>query len=106
MRLIFMGSKALAEGFALLGFEIFPDVSDEVVENELAKLLKNQERALIFVESYLIQQPGPFFLRARSESAGIILTEIPSLKAPDTYRPSVEELVVRVLGTSVLDKLT
>ncbi len=101
-----MGSKALAEGFALLGFEIFQDATGEIVENELVKMLKKQERALIFVENDLTRQPGPAFLRARTESAGIIITEIPPLKAPNTYRPSVEELVVRVLGTSVLDKLT
>ena len=106
MKLIFMGSKALADGFALLGFEIFPDASSEMLENELAKILKEKERALIFVENDLTQQPGPFFLRARSKSAEIIITEIPPLKSPNTYHPSVENLVVRVLGASVLDKLT
>ena len=39
MRLIFMGSQALAEGFALLGFEIFQDSTVEKVESELSKLL-------------------------------------------------------------------
>ncbi len=101
-----MGSQALAEGFALLGFEIFQDANTETVESELSKLLKSKERALVFLEDKLTQQPGPSFLRARTEAAGIIITEIPPLNAPETYRPSVEELVARVLGPSVLDKPT
>jgi vacuolar-type H+-ATPase subunit F/Vma7 len=104
MRLIFMGNAALSDGFALLGFEIFPKATPEVVETELANLLKNEERALVFLEDYLTHQPGAAFLRARAEAAGIIITEIPALDAPATYRPVVEDLVVRVLGSSILDK--
>jgi vacuolar-type H+-ATPase subunit F/Vma7 len=104
MKLIFMGNQALAEGFALLGFETFPNATVENVENELSKLLKDKERALVFLENHLTHQPCSAFLRVRSEAAGIIITEIPSLSTPDTYRPSVEELVERVLGPSVLDK--
>lgn len=99
-----MGSYALAEGFALLGFEIFPDATADSVERELSKLLKSQENALVFIEDQLTSQPGPSFLRARTEAAGIIITEIPPLNAPDTYHSSVEDLVARVLGPSVLDK--
>ena len=54
-----MGSQALAEGFALIGFEIFPNATAELVETELSKLLKSQEKALVFLEDSLTQQPGP-----------------------------------------------
>jgi vacuolar-type H+-ATPase subunit F/Vma7 len=103
MKLLFMGSQALAEGFNLLGFETFPEATHDTVEQQLSLLLKEQERAIVFLENHLAQQPGPAFLRARSEAAGIIITELPPLNAPDSYRPSVEELVMRVLGPSVLD---
>ncbi len=107
MRLIFMGSQALAEGFALLGFEIFQNATVEIVENELAILLKSKEKALVFIEDTLTQKhAGSFFLRARTESDRIIMTEIPPLSTPETYRPSVEDLLVRVLGTSALDSPT
>jgi vacuolar-type H+-ATPase subunit F/Vma7 len=102
MRLIFMGSQALAEGFALIGFEIFPNATTELVETELSKLLKSQEKALVLLEDSLTQQPGPSFLHARTKAAGIILSEIPPLNAPEDYHPSVEALVARVLGPSVL----
>ncbi len=102
MRLIFMGSNALAEGFALLGFETFPNATLDTVENTLTELLKKQSKALVFLENSLTT--GPVFLQARSESTGIIITEIPALNEPDSYKPSVEELVERVLGSSVLEK--
>ncbi|MDM8568933.1 V-type ATP synthase subunit F [Thiotrichales bacterium HSG1] len=102
MRLIFMGSNALAEGFALLGFETFPNATSDMVENTLSELLKKKTKALIFLEDSLTKQIGPAFLQARSTSAEIIITEIPALNAPNNYRPSVEELVERVLGPSVL----
>jgi vacuolar-type H+-ATPase subunit F/Vma7 len=104
MRLIFMGSHALADGFALLGFETFPDATTDRVESLLSELLKNKDKALVFLEDNLTRQPGPAFLRARSEAASIIITEIPPLSTPETYRPSVEDLVARVLGPSVLEK--
>lgn len=103
MRLIAMGSHALMDGFALLGFEVFPNVTTDTVEKVLAQLLKNKEKALVFLENNLSQQPGKYLSQARSEAAGIIITEIPPLHAPDAYRPLVEELVTRVLGTTALD---
>ncbi len=104
MRLIFMGSEALADGFALLGFEIFANASQDEVEKLLSELLKRKQKALIFLEDKLAQTPREAFLRARSESANIIITEIPALSTPETYRPIVEDLVMRVLGASVLEK--
>jgi vacuolar-type H+-ATPase subunit F/Vma7 len=104
MRLIMMGSDELCEGFALLGFETFPNATTKNVEELLSELVKNQEKALVFLENNLSQQPGAAFLHARSESDRIIITEIPSLNAPNTYRPSVEILIARILGTAALDK--
>jgi len=99
-----MGSEALADGFALLGFEIFTNATQDDVEKLLAGLLKQKQKALIFLEDSLAKSPKETFLHARSEAAGIIITEIPALNAPETYRPMVEDLVIRVLGASVLDK--
>lgn len=112
MRYLVMGSKALTDGFALLGFETFPNATTSQVEEVLMGLLKHQEKALIFLESTLTHKPGsnspeeilPALSRIRREAAWVVLTEIPALNSPETYRPSVEDLVARVLGDSVLDK--
>ena len=112
MRYIVMGSKALTEGFALLGFEAFPDATTDQVESVLTGLLKRQEKALVFLESTLTYKHNaktpedilPAISRLRREAAWVIITEIPPLHSPEIYRPSVETLVARVLGDSVLDK--
>ena len=104
MKLIFMGSKPLAEGFALLGFNIFPDANSNLVEETLSNLLKHKENALVFIENDLVEKPGSAFLQARRESGRIIIAEIPHLHEPDSYHPLVEDLVARVLGPSVLNK--
>lgn len=103
MRLIFLGSESLAEGFALLGFEVFADATVATVEKVLTDLLKHKGKALVFVEDTLSRQPSPSFLRVRNESDRIVITEIPALNAPETYKPLVEELVTRVLGAAVLE---
>lgn len=107
-----MGQKALTEGFALLGFETFPDATTDQVESLLMGLLKRPEKALIFLESTLTHKHTaktpddilPALARARREAAWVIITEIPPLHSPKEYRPSVETLLARVLGDSVLDK--
>ena len=104
MRLIVMGGTALCEGFALLGFESYPNANPAQMEILLADLLKSKEKALIFVEDYLTREPQANFLQVRGEASGIIITEIPALNTPENYHPSVEALVMRVLGGSALDK--
>jgi vacuolar-type H+-ATPase subunit F/Vma7 len=104
MRLIFMGSEALADGFNLLGFETFADASPEDVERLLSELLKRKQAALVFLEDKLVANPGAVFLRTRAEAASIIITEIPALNAAHNYRPLVEDLVARVLGSSTLEQ--
>jgi vacuolar-type H+-ATPase subunit F/Vma7 len=99
-----MGSQALAEGFALLGFETISSATAATVETVLAKLLSDKAQALVFLETNLAAKPGPMFLQARTQAAGIIITEIPSLNQPENYRPQVEDLVAKILGPSVLDK--
>ena len=104
MRFIMMGSRALTDGFALFGFETFPDATIEMVENTLLDLLKSKEKALVFLENNLSQNvSSAALLRVRSEAVGVIVTEIPPLNAPETYRPAVEDLILRVLGPSALD---
>ncbi|OQW95910.1 MAG: hypothetical protein BWK79_00660 [Beggiatoa sp. IS2] len=106
MRLIVMGSRTLTEGFELLGFETFPEATVDTIEKVLSELLASKEKALVFLENTLSYPPPPAVLRARRLASRVIITEIPPLNAPDTYRPLVEDLVVRVLGASALEMPT
>lgn len=112
MRLIMMGHQVLAEGFALLGFETFPEATLDDVEQVLSSLLKSKEKAFVLLETHLTyqtstsgeHQPLPALSQARREAARIVIAEIPPLQTPETYHPTIETLVSRVLGSHVLDK--
>lgn len=102
-RLIALGSTALTEGFALIGFETHPDPTPEVLEDLLRDLLRRQQAALVVIEQGLVQSPGPQLTRALREGARIVITEIPALQHPPSYRSRVDRLVESVLGASALE---
>ena len=51
-----------------------------------------------------MQADIPIIARLRSQGGNILLCEIPNLRNVDKYRPQVETLIGRVLGTSVLER--
>lgn len=106
MRLIAVGGAALVQGFALLGAEIYEDATGEDLERVLGDVLRGRDQALIFVESSLVARGGRNLDRVRREGGRIIVSEIPPLDAPESYRPPVEALVTRVLGPSALEERT
>ncbi|MBP7712329.1 MAG: hypothetical protein KA217_07695 [Gammaproteobacteria bacterium] len=106
MRIIAMGGAALVQGFALLGAEAFEDATREDLDRVLGDLLRSHDQALVFVESALVARGGRNLDRVRREGGRIIVSEIPALDAPESYRPPVEALVTRVLGPSALEERT
>lgn len=109
MRYLILGSQALVEGFALVGFETFPHATSEQVETVLLELLKRQEKAFVIIESTLThpsrspEKVLPALSRARREAAWLIISEIPPLNSSEIYHPSIETLITQVLGESVLE---
>jgi vacuolar-type H+-ATPase subunit F/Vma7 len=102
-RLIALGSAALTEGFALIGFETYPDPTPEVLEDLLRDLLRGQQAALVVIEQGLAQSPGRQLTRALREGARVVITEIPTLQQPPRYRSRVDRLVASLLGPSALE---
>ncbi|MDX1644383.1 MAG: V-type ATP synthase subunit F [Thermoanaerobaculia bacterium] len=104
IRIIAMGSEALLEGFALLGVETLANPTPEQVEELLGSLIESDGRALVFLEHKLAQQGGTALDRIRREGGRIVISEIPPLQSPADYRPPVEDLVLRVLGSAALER--
>ncbi|WP_456372871.1 V-type ATP synthase subunit F [Thiolapillus sp.] len=102
-RLIMMGEAALCNGFSLLGFETWPDASAEELEGLLEQLQQDGETALVFLDPQLARCECKALKRLQYHGGGILVTEIPPLNAPGSYRPQVEELVVSVLGKGALE---
>lgn len=103
-RIIALGSEALLEGFALLGVETVTDPSPRQVDELLRDLVASDARALVFLEHEVARRAGEALDNVRREGGRIVVSEIPPLEAPANYRPPVEELVTRVLGSSALEK--
>jgi len=102
-RMIALGSAALMEGFALIGFETYADPQPEAVEQLLQKLMRDQQAALIVIEQELARNPGRFLQRAQREGGRIVITEIPDLHLSGSYHSRVESLVQTILGPTALE---
>lgn len=102
-RLIALGSAALMEGFALIGFETHSDPTPAVLEDLLRDLLHGQQAALVVIEQGLVQDPGRQLTRALREGARIVITEIPALQHAANYSSRVDRLVQSLLGQSALE---
>jgi vacuolar-type H+-ATPase subunit F/Vma7 len=103
-RLIAMGSSALMGGFALIGFETWPEAGADDVERVLTDLVRHRRRALIFLEPRLARSGGPVLQKVRNEGGRIVICEVPPLQAPGEYHPEVEDLVAGLLGGGALEE--
>lgn len=102
-RLVALGNAALVEGFALIGFEAYPDATPSQLEKVLARLHREHATALVLVEEGLARQGGEWYTRLRNEGGRIVITEVPPLNAPSDYHPAVEDLVTEILGEQALE---
>lgn len=102
-RMIALGSAALMEGFALIGFETHADPAPETIEKLLQELLHNQQAALVVIEQSLTLHPGRHLQRAQREGGRIVITEIPEIHLSGDYHSRVESLVQSLLGSDALE---
>lgn len=101
-RLVVLGSAGLAEGFSLIGAEVYPDADPGKVEAVLEQLVKEGSEALVLLETSLAHAGGAWLNRLRNEGGRIVVTELPPLSAPHDYAPAVDEVVRAVLGPEAL----
>lgn len=105
-RMIALGSAALMEGFALIGFETHADPTPEAVERLLHTLQRERQAALVVIEQRLARAPGRQLQRVQSEGGRIVITEIPEIGMPGDYHSRVETLVQNLLGPAALENRT
>ncbi len=104
MKIIAIGNAALMDGFALLGIETFADASADEINELLTQLVRNRERALVYLQQNLMSQGIPMIQQLRAQGGSILICEIPDLHTAEDYQPEVEKLIGRVLGSSVLER--
>ena len=101
-RLVVLGSAGLAQGFSLIGAEVYVDADPARVEAVLGQLVKSGDEALVLLETHLAHAGGYWLNRLRDEGSRIVITELPPLPAPNDYAPAVDEVVRAILGTDAL----
>lgn len=101
-RLIVLGSAGLADGFSLIGAEVYADAEPATVETVLEQLARSGDAALVLLETPLAHDGGPWLNRLRNEGGRIVITELPPLPAPQDYAPAVDDVVCAVLGPDAL----
>lgn len=101
-RLVVLGSAGLAEGFSLIGAEVYPDADSAQVDAVLAGLVQEGAQALVLLEADLARSGGQWLNRLRNEGGSIVVTELPSLSSPEHYAPAVDDVVRAVLGPEAL----
>lgn len=103
VRMLALGSAALMDGFALLGFETYPDADSDMLNRVLKELLEQKSRALVLVEPVLCDRPSALLRRLRVEGGQILITEIPPLQSPHNYHSDIDDLLHSVLGSEALE---
>jgi vacuolar-type H+-ATPase subunit F/Vma7 len=101
-RLVVLGRSGLADGFSLIGAEVYADADPAKVEEVLGQLVKSGDQALVLLETHLAHAGGHWLNRLRNEGGRIVVTELPPLAAPHDYAPAVDEVVRAVLGPEAL----
>lgn len=92
-RLIAMGDEALMQGFALIGFETWPDAGEQELDALLGELISGREQALLLLQSRLARSEVPNLRHVLSEGGRLVVAEIPSLDAAEGFQSSIEELL-------------
>ena len=104
MKIIAIGNSALMDGFALLGIETYADASADEINAVLNELVRERERALVYLQQDLMTAEIPIIQQLRIKGGTILICEIPDLQTANDYQPEVEKLIGRVLGSSVMEK--
>ena len=103
-RLLFLGSRALAEGFALVGFETTPDATAGELDKVLQELLRERENAFIVIDQKLASAGSRLLPRVYDEGGRIVVVEVPPLSDPEGFRLDIDEQVQNLLGGKKLEE--
>jgi vacuolar-type H+-ATPase subunit F/Vma7 len=103
-QLHFLGDRALAEGFALIGFEVKPDATPGQLDKLLQELLRERENAFIVIDQKLAAAGSRLLPRVYDEGGRIVVLEVPPLAEPEGFRLDIDEQVQSLLGGKKLEE--
>jgi vacuolar-type H+-ATPase subunit F/Vma7 len=97
-RQVFLGEAALASGFRLAGFEVYPDASVDTLERLLDELMVARSHAFVIIDQRLAESDSKHLETVRSEGGRILITQVPPLTRPEAMHSSVDHHIRQLLG--------
>ncbi|MCU7891568.1 MAG: V-type ATP synthase subunit F [Candidatus Thiodiazotropha sp. (ex Ustalcina ferruginea)] len=98
VRMVFVGSHGLTDGFRLIGFETLTEPDAGKLDELLSVLLKEKQRALLIIEQSINQVGSKLLEQIRSEGGRIVLSEVPSLHDPDNFQSDLDGQLRKLTG--------
>jgi len=97
-RLLFLGEQALAQGFALIGFETWPDASVAQLDEVLNSLRHEPRGAFVVIDQQLAAADSQLLPRIAAEGRHVVVIEVPSLADPQGFHLDIDDQVQALLG--------
>ncbi|MBU0498941.1 MAG: ATPase [Gammaproteobacteria bacterium] len=97
-RLCFLGSAALANGFRLAGFEVYPGAGVDTLERLLRELREQRAHAFVILDQALAEADCKELREIRAEGGRILLTQVPPLNRPDDLRSGLDDPIELLMG--------
>jgi vacuolar-type H+-ATPase subunit F/Vma7 len=103
-RMVFLGQSALAEGFALIGFETRSNATVAELDDLLAKLLAERQHAFLVIEQDLARAESRLLPLVYAEGGRIVVAEVPPLAHPEAVHIDIDDQIQTLLGGQSLDE--
>lgn len=100
-RLVFLGERALAEGFALIGFDTWPDADPTTLDRVLDELRRARCGALVVIDQQLAHSGSRLLAQVHAEGRDVVVIEVPSLASPQGFHLAIDDQVQALLGARV-----
>lgn len=97
-RLLFLGERALAEGFALLGFETWPDAGVADLDRVLDEVRRDPLGAFVIIDRRLADAGSRLLPLVQAEGRRVVVIEVPTLANPEDFHLGTDEQVRALLG--------
>lgn len=96
--LYFLGEAALANGFRLAGFRVYPDAGEEQLDDLLRSLHENRETAFVILDHTLYDSEIEILEELRGEGGRILIAQVPPLHDPRAMHSPVDKRIAQLLG--------
>ena len=107
-RMVFAGERALADGFALIGYltnrgTTIPVADPDQLEALLATLIRNRDSAFVVVDHDLARSGSRLLARVNADGGRILVAEVPPLSRPQELHIDLDAQIRVLLGGKPLD---